>query len=461
MFALVFPQPFRLLALLAGALLGSAGALHCHAVHAPAPGPLHRPLYYAGLSLGTSTLLGLLLVHLLRRLLQLPAADPAPLLPLLAGLPAILSLLVPSPLAPFAARFRAPHRKLHAALARILRLSRAPAHPTRFPDIIIADLLTSLARPIADLALLLALLLRLRPPAQAALAILVNALPYLLRLKQCLNDLAVSPANKRRSALNALKYASAIPMVAVQQTRRLGGPGAGPSTAVWLATCLLNSAYSTYWDVANDWGFSLPQIVALFPHHPSQQQPHRKTELEGPAGPAPTSTRILFPAPERNSVYLALIASNAVLRHLWLLALLTPSSGPRSGFAIQAAEVLRRALWLLLRLEWADLSAPSATLPAGYALLELPPHHPDDSDDEQDEHDQQQPALIARADIPLLADSKSPPHSHPARPYTVLEIDERIEPPGLSVTPHSTNSSFFHRPPPTTSLPNPTPLEPS
>ena len=68
-------------------------------------------------------------------------------------------------------------------------------HNTRFPDIIIADMLTSLARPLADLALLLTRLLQLHPPAQAALAILVNSLPCLLRLKQCLNDLVVSPAN--------------------------------------------------------------------------------------------------------------------------------------------------------------------------------------------------------------------------------------------------------------------------
>jgi hypothetical protein len=121
--------------------------------------------------------MGLVATPLLRAALGsallLPASNPAAFL---TALPASILLLVPYRLAPFAAHFRSAHRRLHAAFARILfQFPLAEHHPTSLPDIIIADLLTSLARPFADFALRLAVILHLPPRLQSFLFIISNS----------------------------------------------------------------------------------------------------------------------------------------------------------------------------------------------------------------------------------------------------------------------------------------------
>jgi hypothetical protein len=324
-----------------------------------------------------------------------------------------------------------------------------------------------------------------------------------------MNDLIVGPNNKLRCGLNALKYSTAIPMIIMhskllsqQDARRGFQAGAGEISKEdvvmmqdgrkmvqgWVLACLLNSLYSSYWDIVNDWGISVPQILSWYHHyhhhhhhhHHHYHQVHRKADLEeeqeelapsSPSGVAPN--RLLFPG-DRWWIYVGVIVLNLALRHTWIVGLLTTShhSGPKLSFLLQALELLRRAVWILVRLEWADLSAAPRDLKAAYnPLLDRSPSDIDDHlilDERRHHHHHhhhRHTRLTSLADtdlLPLLPPHPSdPPHklptSHSYNHHHLLEIRDRafIEPdlPTPSnnpLAPSSSlpNSAFLHRPSP-------------
>ncbi|KAA1134482.1 hypothetical protein PGTUg99_002320 [Puccinia graminis f. sp. tritici] len=527
-----FPQPFRILSLIQLSITSTAISLNYYYHHqqqqqqqqttitnnnnktittaTATTTSTHQQLYYGALSLLITILLGLLTNQLLIHLLLIPPAHA----PLLASIPAFILLVHPFRLAPFSAHFRNGHRKLLKALRRILALERSPQRLTRFPDLIIADLLTSLARPFADLALLCATTLHLHPSLQSSLSIFFNSLPYLLRFKQCMNDLIVGPNNKLRCGLNALKYSTAIPMIIMhnrllsqEDARRglqadaeeisaeaVGMMQDGPKILQgWVLACLLNSLYSSYWDIVNDWGISLSQIRSWYHHHHSHHhhphhhhhyhQVHRKADLEeeqeelapsSPSGQAPN--RLLFPG-DRWWIYVAVIVLNLALRHTWIIALFTTShhSGPKLSFLLQALELLRRAIWILVRLEWAELSSAPRDLKAAYnPLLDGSPSADIDDhlilDDRRHHHHLSLHTRVSSAPdadlLPLLPPHhpSDPPHKLPtSHPYNhhhhhLLEIRDRsfIEPElspssisnNLAPSSSLSNAAFLHRPSP-------------
>ena len=146
---------------------------------------------------------------------------------------------------------------------------------------------------------------------------------------------------------------------------------------------VVNSIYSFWWDVTNDWGLdlfkresppkpqekSLPRHLVL-PHlhsgtqlmrRDSQetlvQEPLRIPPLEDPPNhrrthPFGLRPVLLFPLP----VYPLLIFLNLILRMTWSIKLSshlhTTSDGSVASLWLEVAELIRRWLWVFLRVEW-------------------------------------------------------------------------------------------------------------
>jgi EXS family len=236
-----------------------------------------------------------------------------------------------------------------------------------------------------------------------------------------------SPSNdSRRPLWNAVKYASSFPLIFLSAAQRLvpsdilarndewGTDGAwngeymlfrlwyvslflpivrpfltrvGRIDLFRLLAALVNSLYSFWWDVTNDWGFdllqftskrkrahltSLPRVLVLpamqereastttlqnstkspsrtaFPH-PASPHPH-------PAGEHPFGLRphLLYPLP----VYPLALFINLVLRLTWSIKLSSHLHAKAQGegsffiFWVEVAEVVRRWVWVFLRVEW-------------------------------------------------------------------------------------------------------------
>lgn len=185
------------------------------------------------------------------------------------------------------------------------------AGPVFLCDVIMADILTSYARPLGDMALVSCQLVHAIWPAAthyqnsksgihafsrrdgtisstAAMAnpgasticasgtggvigLLLVASPYAIRLRQCVNEyLRSSPgcSDARRHFANAIKYASSFPVLLLSpvaqrhlaptnrdgfDTKHHQGWSAHALFWLWILAISFNSLYSFYWDIAFDW----------------------------------------------------------------------------------------------------------------------------------------------------------------------------------------------------------------
>ncbi|KAI0780091.1 EXS family-domain-containing protein [Fomes fomentarius] len=324
--------------------------------------------------------------------------------------PAIAALVVVTALVcPFNVFHKPERDKFLAAVHRCLFPS---PHRVYFSDVVFADVFTSFAKVLGDVWLSIFMLLPsgslLAEPAQDGLVrwILptIMSIPYAVRLRQCLVEYNSPNNDSRRPLFNALKYASSFPVIYLSAAQRivvsdmmaLKGEGAANETwhgehqlfRLWLLAAAINSLYSFWWDVTNDWGLSL-----LLPQHaggaarPFSQPPRplllprlhsRSALLKNPRGsvdglpdsatddstqtfahiqergPHPWGLRpvLLFPL----SVYPFAIIIDLILRLTWSAKLSSHLHSFAEGdlviFWIELAEVVRRWLWVFLRVEW-------------------------------------------------------------------------------------------------------------
>ncbi|KAI0036875.1 EXS family-domain-containing protein, partial [Vararia minispora EC-137] len=271
--------------------------------------------------------------------------------------------------------------------------------PVFFSDIVFADVITSYAKVIGDVWLSLCMLLPggslLIPPRQEGLArwILptVMSLPSAIRMRQCLIEWMQPTTDSSRPLFNALKYASAFPVIYLSAAQRLvvsdlvaekgkqvtQEPWHGEHALfrLWLLFAAINSLYSFWWDITNDWGFDL-----LLP--PADKRPvspprplvlpslHERSEsLTGSPTRSSASIRtlsrtsssyawglrssLLFPL----AVYPAAIFIDLVLRLTWVVKLSShlhthASEGSALVFLLEVAEIFRRWMWVFIRVEW-------------------------------------------------------------------------------------------------------------
>ncbi|BGP13035.1 protein-ER retention protein [Rhodosporidiobolus nylandii] len=196
-----------------------------------------------------------------------------------------------------------------------------------FCDIILADILTSSAKVLGDVWVAGCLLVKGVEVSKGADACgrvwgvpIMTSLPYLFRFRQCLSEIFTgSTPTPRRSALNALKYATAFPVIALsamqtvigdpfdsQDEVREAGEGwisRGTLFNLWILAVLVNSLYSFWWDVTNDWGLSLltpggwsssPSISYAFINPPAN---HAYSPLSTRVPPPPSRTTSSASAP--------------------------------------------------------------------------------------------------------------------------------------------------------------------
>ena len=102
---------------------------------------------------------------------------------------------------------------------------------------------------------------------------------------------------------------------------------------------MVNSLYSYWWDVTNDWGFNL---LRSKPAAGENLRPH----------PFGLRTRLLYPLP----YYPFIVLTNLVLRLTWSVKLSphlhSHSEGSGVIFWTEVAELVRRWMWVFLRVEW-------------------------------------------------------------------------------------------------------------
>ncbi|TVY34885.1 Protein ERD1-like protein [Lachnellula occidentalis] len=240
----------------------------------------------------------------------------------------------------------------------------ALAHEGKFGDILLADVLTSYAKVIADLFVALCMFFSSNGSATKRpdrgcggqyIVPIVIAIPSLIRFRQCITEyLRVRSSNARNGGqgaggwggqhlANALKYFSAFPVIvlsALQRHLSVNHENIGlTETAVyrfWVLAVVVNSFYSFYWDVAKDWD------LTLF----SSQ---RRTNPSHPFG---LRQRLYFPSVQ---IYYLVIVTDLLLRCTWSLKLsphLDHFADFESGiFLMEFLEVGRRWMWIFFRVE--------------------------------------------------------------------------------------------------------------
>lgn len=249
-----------------------------------------------------------------------------------------------------------------------------PFRHMSWADFLLADVLTSLAKPLSDCERALCHLLSgpvMLPHSTDQMCGSSSwtipaglSLPYLWRLCQCLRTWR--DTGNTGQAFNALKYSTAFPVIVLSAINfqvsdadwnRFWKP-------IWLAAAFLNSAYSYYWDIERDWE------IAFF-SSPSDQkwmglkEPILKDKLQYP-----------------RTFYVYLMMSNLVLRLAWTYKL-SPHLRQNllTVLIFTLLEVFRRFQWMFVRIE-VELRKLQVSKPeVGQLVPALPPQEIIDADE--------------------------------------------------------------------------------
>ncbi|SJX60092.1 related to ERD1 protein, required for retention of luminal ER [Sporisorium reilianum f. sp. reilianum] len=304
----------------------------------------------------------------------------------------------------------------------LLILSPSLTQHITFSDVVLADILTSFAKVLGDVWLTACFLVPRKEhhtwwngKGSVAVPLLIS-LPYAIRFRQCLSEYCVSQpvdgTKSKRPLWNAAKYASAFPVIWLSAWYEADKhPDAHHAWVtrytLWLLAVCVNSIFSFWWDVTNDWGLSLllpanmgsvAQVAqnAVHLHRRgmsymplplseeaealpmSQFRPDEKAAPQtslavppatNPSGGASSSTshrrtlstmeRMLRPAPALlfpTWMYQLAILLDLLLRFFWSLKLsshlhhLVEWQG--GMFSMELLEIVRRWVWVFFRVEW-------------------------------------------------------------------------------------------------------------
>ncbi|KAJ9093886.1 hypothetical protein QFC21_006259 [Naganishia friedmannii] len=194
-------------------------------------------------------------------------------------------------------RWKVGERERQSLLRSIRRILLPPAsYAPFFADVILADIMTSFAKVLGDVYVSACQIWsggitkgRVRVGGAHDWIVLgMVSLPYILRLRQCLNEYLIPSNTSSRPLLNALKYATAFPVIFLSAAQRTVVKqvaeqyGVTPEELVksrgrwfgehrlfrlWLLAVIVNSMYSFWWDVTNDWGLGLLKVETWVPDH--------------------------------------------------------------------------------------------------------------------------------------------------------------------------------------------------
>ncbi|KAK9471189.1 EXS family-domain-containing protein [Dipodascopsis tothii] len=218
-----------------------------------------------------------------------------------------------------------------------------------FADVIAADAVTSYTKVLADLWVMVCMTFSgasvagvpLRQCGGRLVVPTLLCIPNTIRLRQCLTFVLRTSGHARKmQLLNALKYSTAYPVVFLSLLQRTtDGPDDVLSAAalhrLWILALLVNSLYSFYWDVTNDWDLTF-----------FVRRPPPGLRFYG------LRQKLYLPAP---NAYYAAVVADLVLRLAWSVKLSPHLNffNEREGgfFILELLEVFRRWVWLFFRLE--------------------------------------------------------------------------------------------------------------
>ncbi|KIW27620.1 uncharacterized protein PV07_07345 [Cladophialophora immunda] len=244
------------------------------------------------------------------------------------------------------------------SLKRVSLGGLAEVQDGKFGDILLADVLTSYAKVLGDLFVSTCMLLDAKTTSTAKpnrgcggvyLVPLIISIPSMIRLRQCLIEYLRVRRNRSTSSgwggqhlANALKYASAFPVIILSALQRGYDPtkfylSEAGLFRLWMFFVFVNSFYSFYWDVAKDWDLSL------------FSSPRQRNNPEYPWG---LRRHRYFHSKE---VYYSAIVIDFLLRCTWSFKLsphLDHFNDLEGGiFLMELLEVLRRWMWIFFRVE--------------------------------------------------------------------------------------------------------------
>jgi len=152
----------------------------------------------------------------------------------------------------------------------------------------------------------------------------MQVLPFWVRLMQCCR--AYHDSREGRHLANALKYCSSILVVVLSLTAAQGGAWA----VGWAVASVVSSVYAYLWDLVMDWGLRPWAIPGCWPHAARRE--------------------FIYPG----WAYYAAATTNGLARLTWAVYI-SPGQKVVQQHVILllgCIELLRRAQWALLRLEW-------------------------------------------------------------------------------------------------------------
>ena len=317
------------------------------------------------------------------------------------------------------------NKPLRKAFGRAVMRILSPSlfQSVTFADVLLADVLTSFAKVFGDVWLTACFLVPRSEhhtwwngKGSVAVPIFIS-LPYAIRFRQCISEYFVtnavsarpltgSPtaptATNKKPLWNAAKYASAFPVIwlsAWYDADRVVAESTNAKYNLWLLAVFVNSIFSFWWDVTNDWGLSVLQPASLssfwqqdapagdgrlthkrgvssfsvLQHQAAQRRSEDHSETDAFLSPAGPSThvrkpsliaQVLRPSPDNQptsllfepSTYQVAILLDLVLRFFWSLKLSSHLhhivEWQGGVFLMEALEIARRWVWVFFRVEW-------------------------------------------------------------------------------------------------------------
>ncbi|KAK2871883.1 hypothetical protein FQN49_002737 [Arthroderma sp. PD_2] len=375
-FSLVLPLPYRVAVILVAGVWGWGLNVHyLTAVKIDVPALIRypsRPASAGSVSVHRSTyhLATLLSVPLALSLLAfwfITYGDPARVVAWEVLPQSYLFLFVVLLALPLHRLSRGGRHRFLTTLKRISLGGLAEAQDGKFGDIILADVLTSYAKVLGDLFVSSCMFISrdvssTSIPDRAcgghiAVPLLISV-PSIIRLRQCLIEFyrVYRRGNRHTDGwggqhlANAAKYSTTLPVIALTMLQRNYDPIAVDMSVetlhkLWILSAVINSSYCFYWDIDKDWDLSLFSDIVNKSRSPSSlsdENPH----------PFGLRTNRFFHA---NGIYYSAIVIDLILRFTWLSRLtarLNWVNDLESGvFMLMFLEVIRRWLWIFLRVE--------------------------------------------------------------------------------------------------------------
>ncbi|KAJ5553142.1 hypothetical protein N7494_002520 [Penicillium frequentans] len=367
-FGLVFPFPLRIAAVLVAGFWGWAINLHYlskldidvprliqYPSHDPKASPPQRPHHVGAYRLAATFTVPLTIWLLVTWAATHHSAELVERLDFIPQSVFIILLLIL--IWPFNRASRAGRIRFLLTLKRVAIGGLAEPQNGKFGDVLLADALTSYGRILGDLYVSFCMFFTdgisaTSKPNRACgkdfIVPIIIAVPSAIRLRQCLTEYVRAQRTARgdinngnQHLLNALKYATAFPVIWLAAKMRNYNPldfhGFSEMTIMrllFIFSCI-NSGYSFWWDVVKDWDFTLFSPERRDSRYPFGLRRHRYF----------TSDRL----------YHYVIIADFVLRFSWLLRILPGLAWlpeTESGlFLLMIGEVARRWMWVFFRIE--------------------------------------------------------------------------------------------------------------